>query len=246
MAVEIKNELRAAAIVAGADGGAALQLFGFTFKRTGMGVYEFTLDSAVDPTQLSIYCAPGINELALPRGRFVSSTVLEVRSYTPAAVPVDCVVLFVEVHRYPGRLGAVFPATPPIPTPGGDGGGLVWNSEIVNGAFQGVSGILYPWDAAVGPSVMTFPAGPGDNDLIGVKNVSTSELNAFGFLPDGNDVEDPDTGPASVAGFYLAASLDGGFGGALALVIWRFSSLTSKWHIMHAAKRGSAEVLAPP
>lgn len=117
MAVEIKNELRAAAIVAGADGGAALQLFGLTFQRTGVGVYVFTMDSAVDPTQLSIYCAPGINELALPRGRFVSSTVLEVRSYTPDGVPADCVVLFVEVHRYPGRLGAVFPAAPPIPTP---------------------------------------------------------------------------------------------------------------------------------
>ena len=89
MAVEIKNELRAAAIVAGSDGGAALQLFGLTFERTGVGVYVFTMDAAVDPTQLSIYCAPGINELALPRGRFVSSTVLEVRSYTPDGMPAD-------------------------------------------------------------------------------------------------------------------------------------------------------------
>ena len=122
MAIEIKNELRAAAIVAGGAGGVALQLFGMSFERTGIGVYVFTMEAAVDPTQLSIYCAPGINELSLPRGRFLSPTVLEVRSYTGAGAPIDCVVLFVEVHRYPGRLGAIFPAAPPVPTPSGAGG----------------------------------------------------------------------------------------------------------------------------
>ena len=83
MAIEIKNELRAAAIVDGSDGGAALQLFGLTFERTGVGVYVFTMDGAVDPTQLSIYGSPGINELTLPRGRFTSPTVLEVRRERP-------------------------------------------------------------------------------------------------------------------------------------------------------------------
>ena len=123
MAIEIKNELRAAAIVAGADGGEALQLFGLTFERTGTGVYVFTMDGAVDPTQLSIWATTGINELALPRGRFTSPTVLEVRSYLADGTPADCGVLFVEVHRYPGRLGATFPAAPAVPTPGGGGSG---------------------------------------------------------------------------------------------------------------------------
>lgn len=119
MAVEIKNELRAAAMIAGEDAGGVIQIFGMTFERTGPGVYVFTLDGAgtEDPSQLSIYCTPGINELAQPRGRFTSPTMLEVRSYTPEGVPADCVVLFVEVHRYPGVLGRVLPAAPPIPMP---------------------------------------------------------------------------------------------------------------------------------
>jgi hypothetical protein len=119
MAIEIKNELRAAAIINGGDAGGVIQIFGMTFERTGPGVYVFTLDGAgtEDPSQLSIYCTPGINELAQPRGRFTSSTVLEVRSYTPEGVAADCVVLFVEVHRYPGVLGRVLPAAPPIPLP---------------------------------------------------------------------------------------------------------------------------------
>lgn len=128
MAVEIKNELRAAAIVDGSDGGAALQLFGMTFQRTGVGVYVFTMDGdegGVDAGQNSIFCIPGINELAMPRGRFVSSTVLEVRSYTPGGEPVDCVVLFVEVHRYPGRVGQVLPAAPAVPMPQAPGAALV-------------------------------------------------------------------------------------------------------------------------
>jgi len=145
MAIEIKNELRAAAIVAGGAGGIALQLFGLTFERTGVGVYVFTMDAAVDPTQLSIYCSPGINELALPRGRFVSPTVLEVRSYNPDGATVDCVVLFVELHRYPGRLGAVFPAAPPVPTPGGSGAPALvsWGNNTLQSAAD--TRFLDPW-----------------------------------------------------------------------------------------------------
>ena len=128
MAIEIKNELRAAAIIAGGDVGGVIQIFGMTYERTGPGVYVFTLDGddTEDPTQLSIFCTPGINELVQPRGRFISSTVLEVRSYTPEGVPTDCVVLYAEVHRYPGALGRVLPAAPPIPVPMAGGLGPIF------------------------------------------------------------------------------------------------------------------------
>ena len=122
MAIEIKNELRAAAIVDGADGGDALQLFGFAgFIRTGLGVYQFPMLEAADPGQHSIYCTTGINELAIVRGRLISPGVLEVRSYLPSGAPVDCVVLFVELHRYPGEAGVVLP-TAPAPLAQGSGG----------------------------------------------------------------------------------------------------------------------------
>ena len=249
MAVEIKNELLAAAIVDGGDGGAALQLFGIqSFARTGVGVYTFTMADDIDPTQYGIFCKAGINDVAQPGGRFTGAKTLEVRSYLADNTPADNAVLFVEVHRYPGVLGATYPAAPPIPTPsGGDGSGLAWHSAIIsNESFIGVAGILYPWDESTGPSDMTFPVGPADNDLIGIKNIGTGEVNSMGFESAANDMEDPDTGGNAVAGFYVAGSGDGGFGGSLALVIWRFSVLTTKWHIMHAAKRGSTEVLAPP
>ena len=247
MAIEIKNELRAAAIVVTDDGPKAIQLFGLTFAKTGTGVYVFTMDADVDPTQLSIYCTTGINELALPRGRFTSARTLEVRSYLPDGNPVDCIVLFVEVHRYPGVLGKVLPAAPPIPTPSGGGSGLVWHSAIIsNESFVGVEGILYPWDESTGPSDMTFPIGPADNAQIGIKNIGIGETNSMGFDSASDDMEDPDHGVDSVNGFYVAGSGNGAFGGELALVIWRFSVLTEKWHVMHAAKRGSAEVDPPP
>jgi len=250
MAVEIKNELRAAAIIDGRDDpptDGVVQIFGMTFQRTGDGVYVFTMDSDVDPTQLAIYCSPGINELTLPRGRFITARTLEVRSYTADGVPADCRVLFVEVHRYPGVLGRVLPSAPAIPTPTPSGGALVWHSAIIsNEAFQGVAGVLYPWDESAGPAVMTFPVGPANNAEIGVKNIGIGEANSCGFLSAGNDMEDPDTGPTSVAGFYPAGSIEGAFGGSLALVIWRFSTLTNKWHVMHAAKRASASVDPPP
>ena len=250
MAIEIKNELRAAAIVSIDDGEKVIQIFGMTFVRTGVGVYVFTMnpEADADPSQLSIWCTTGINELTLPRGRFTDPKTLEVRSYLPDGTPADCRVLFVEVHRYPGVLGNTLPNAPPIPTPGGGGGGLVWNASIIAGGppFQGVSGILYPWDSAGSPADMLMPQAPANNDLIGVKNMSTSEVNAFGFSSAAHAVEDPDNGAAAPSGFYLAGSPDGAFGGSLALVIWRFLSLTNRWYIMHAAKRGSAEVLAPP
>lgn len=246
MAVEIKNELRAAAIVDGRDAGGALQLFGLNFERTGVGIYRFVMTEQVDAGQHSIYCKPGINELAQPCGRFIDASTLEVRSYLANGTPADCTVLFVEVHRYPGDVGAVLPPAPPVPTPGSDGSGLSWHSSIItNESFQGVAGILYPWDDSASCE-MTFPVGPADNALIGAKNVVATENNAFGFVSAVNDMEDPDTGANAVAGFYEAGSGEGAFGGSLALVIWRFSTLTDKWHIMHAAKRGSAEVLAPP
>lgn len=176
MAVEIKNELRAAAIVAGSDGGAALQLFGLTFERTGVGVYVFTMDGDVDPTQVSIYCSPGINELALPRGRFTSAAVLEVRSYTPDGVPADCVVLFVEVHRYPGRLGATFPAAPPIPTPTPPGGGaalVCWGNNGV--AATTVTRYLEPWfDDANAPTNRIQWVAPRDGTIAGLNVIHNS------------------------------------------------------------------------
>ena len=254
MAVEIMNELRAAAIIDGRDDiptDGVIQIFGMTFERTGEGVYTFTMDSDVDPTQLSIYCSPGINELALPRGRFLTARTLEVRSYTPDGVPADCRVLFVEVHRYPGVLGRVIPPAPPIPTPTPPGGSeLVWNGSVISVGgfenFQGVSGILYPWAASVAGCEMTFPPAPANNALIGVKNITDNDVNSCGFLNPNHAVEDPDTGATTDAGFYNAAANDGGFGGSLALVIWRFSTLTDRWHIMHAAKRASASVEPPP
>ena len=201
--------------------------------------------------QLGIYCKPGINELAQPGGRFVSPTVLEVRSYLPDGTPADCVVLFVELHRYPGNPGVAFPAAPPVPTPAPPGGSeLVWHSSVISVGgfenFQGVSGILYPWAASIAGCEMKVPAAPADNALIGVNNITDDENNACGFLNPENGVEDPDTGADSNAGYYNAGANNGAFGGSLALVIWRFSTLTTRWHIMQAAKRGSASVDPPP
>lgn len=122
MAIEIKNELRAAAIVSVDDGEKVIQIFGMTFVRTGVGVYVFTMSEDVDPSQFSIWATTGINELTQPRGRFTNAKTLEVRSYLPDGTPADCRVLFVEVHRYPGVLGNSLPSAPPIPTPGAGGG----------------------------------------------------------------------------------------------------------------------------
>ncbi len=133
MAIEIKNELRAAAIVSIDDGEKVIQIFGMTFVRTGVGVYVFTMDpeADADPSQLSIWCTTGINELELPRGRFTDAKTLEVRSYLPDGTPSDCRVLFVEVHRYPGVLGNTLPSAPPIPTPGGGGGGPIIAQPLI-------------------------------------------------------------------------------------------------------------------
>lgn len=146
MATEIKNELRAAAIVDGSDGGAPIQIHGMrNFQRTGLGVYEFDLDEGADAGEHGIYCAPGINELVIPRGRLLTPTRLEVRSYLCNGAPADCGVLFVEVRRYPGPGQAPFPAAPPVPTPmGGGAPSLVsWGNNAI--AATGDTRYLDPW-----------------------------------------------------------------------------------------------------
>lgn len=158
MAVEIKNELRADATVDGRAGGAVIQIFGFAgFTRTGVGVYQFAFqpDEQADPRVHSIYCTTGINELTEPRGRLISPEVLEVRSYSPDGVPVDCVTLFVRVHRYPSVAdpGPPLPPAPPIPVPSGGGGAalLSWGNNSI--AATTTDKFLDPWyDDAAAPS----------------------------------------------------------------------------------------------
>ena len=171
MAIEIKNELAYAAIVDGADGGAAIQLFGMTFTRTGVGVYSFSMADDIDPTQYGIYCKAGINDLAQPGGRFTAPKTLEVRSYLPDGTPADNAVLFVELHRYPGVVGATYPAAPPIPIPTPPGAGipatLSWGSNSV--AASTVTKYLDPWfDDGAAPTTPIAWVAPRDGSIFGL------------------------------------------------------------------------------
>ena len=213
MAIEIKNELAAAAIVDGSDGGAALQLFGLTFTRTGVGVYAFTMTDDIDPTQYGIYCKPGINELAQPCGRFTAPKTLEVRSYLPDGTPADCVVLFVEVHRYPGVVGATFPAAPPIPipTPGVQGFNIGWAKIDTAGAvvLQSFNNIVINTDGWIA-GVCRINLQPGSTLAAALVNENTQvaptrifSINAFNNVT--VDVHSVDPGGTPLpANIYIA------------------------------------------